>query len=539
VTGGATMRHLAAPETKRGIRPRTLREWRASSAPREGAAAMTTDRPSRALAALSAFVQTPLSRLDDRAREDPFPAVLTLFRQTAETVPAYRAFLAEHGVDPATVATREDFARLPLLTKDGYLRRFPLAARCRGGDLSSCDFVAVSSGSTGEPTFWPRFLSDELAVATRFEQVLHDGFDADRRRTLAVVCFPLGTWVGGMFTASCLRHLAVKGYPITTVTPGNQKPEILRVVRALSPGFEQTVLLGYPPFLKDVVDAGLAEGVRWPELRVKLVLAGEVFSEDWRSLMAERVGLVRPFHDAASLYGTADAGVLGNETPLSVCIRRFLAERPDAARALFGEARLPTLVQYDPWVRWFEPHGNTLVFSADSGVPLVRYHVDDTGGVMAYDAMIARLRDLGLDPEAEVRRHGDRGVRPLPFVWVFGRSHFAVSYYGANVFPDMVSIALEQPSTREWVTGKFVMEVKEDAQRDPHLHVAVELAPGAEPTDARRDEAAEAIVRVLRRLDREFATYVPPERQRPVVTLCAAGDPRWFPPGVKHRYARK
>ncbi len=501
---------------------------------------MSTDRTTRALSALARFVQTPLSRtFDEGALADPFPAVLALFREVAEGVPAYRELLSEHGVDPAEVRTREDFARLPLLTKHGYLERFPLAARCRRGDLSTCDFVAVSSGSTGEPTLWPRFVSDELVVATRFEHVFHDCFEADRRRTLAVVCFPLGTWVGGMFTASCMRHLAVKGYPITTVTPGNQKPEIFRVVRALAPTFEQTVLLGYPPFLKDVVDAGLAEGVPWSELRVKLVLAGEVFSEEWRALMGERAGLARPLQDSASLYGTADAGVLGNETPLSVCIRRFLAGRPDAARALFGEARLPTLVQYDPRARWFEDHEGTLVFSADGGVPLVRYHVDDQGGVVPYATMMARLRDLGLDAEAEARREGDRGVRPLPFVYVFGRSHFAVSYYGANVFPETVSIALEQPETRAWVTGKFVMEVKEDAAHDRQLHVAVELARGAEASDARVDLAAEAIVKVLRRLNSEFASYVPPERQRPRVTLWPAGHPEYFPPGVKHRYARK
>lgn len=501
---------------------------------------MRPDRTSRALSALSDFVRTPLSRvLDAHALADPFPAVLALFREMAAEVPAYRELLSEHRVDPAAVRTREDFARLPLLTKEGYVRRHPLAARCRGGDLSTCDFVAVSSGSTGEPTFWPRFLSDELAVASRFEHVFHDSFEADRRRTLAVVCFPLGTWVGGMFTTSCLRHLAVKGYPITTLTPGNQKPEILRVVRALAPAFEQTILLGYPPFLKDVVDAGLADGIRWSEHRVKLVLAGEVFSEEWRALMGERVGLARPLRDSASLYGTADAGVLGNETPLSVCIRRFLADRPEAARALFGEARLPTLVQYDPWVRFFEEHEGTLVFSADNGVPLVRYHVDDSGGVIPYATMMARLRDLGLDAEAEARREGDRGVRALPFVYVFGRSHFAVSYYGANVFPETVSIALEQPETREWVTGKFVMEVKEDAQRDRELHVAVELAPGSEASDARVSLAAEAIVKVLRRLNSEFASYVPPERQRPRVTLWPAGHPEYFPPGVKHRYARK
>lgn len=36
-------------------------------------------------------------------------------------------------------------------------------------------------------------MTDELAVASRFEQIFHDSFEADRLPTLAVVCFPLGT----------------------------------------------------------------------------------------------------------------------------------------------------------------------------------------------------------------------------------------------------------------------------------------------------------------------------------------------------------
>jgi phenylacetate-coenzyme A ligase PaaK-like adenylate-forming protein len=58
-----------------------------------------------------------------------------------------------------------------------------------------------------------------------------------------------------------------------------------------------------------------------------LVLAGEVFSEEWRTLVGQRTGSRQPYFDSVSLYGTADAGVLGNETPLSIAIRRFLARR--------------------------------------------------------------------------------------------------------------------------------------------------------------------------------------------------------------------
>jgi phenylacetate-CoA ligase len=493
-----------------------------------------------ALPAFQRFVDTPISQLlDDHARADPAAHVLGLFHEVAGSVPAYGAFLRERGVEPRSVRTEADFRALPLLTKENYIKPFPLADLCRGGTISSCDMIAVSSGSTGEPTFWPRFATDEYAVAARFEQVFHDSFEADRRTTLAVVCFPLGTWVGGMFTTSCCRHLAAKGYPITVATPGNNKGEILRVVRQLAPMFEQTVLLGYPPFLKDVVDEGLAEGVPWSDYAMKLVLAGEVFSEEWRTLMAERLGMRRPLWDSASLYGTADAGVLGNETPLSVASRAFLSTRPDAARALFGEARLPTLVQYDPIVRYFEQHERSLVFSGDNGIPLLRYDISDGGGVIPYSAMIDRLRDFGFDAESRVRSQGDRGVRPLPFVYVFGRSHFAVSYYGANVFPEMVSIALEQPETRGWVTGKFVMEVEEDERRDRRLHVAIELAPGRVPPPAFADIAADAIVAALLRLNSEFANYVPAECRRPRVTLWPPGHSEYFPIGVKHRYSRK
>jgi phenylacetate-coenzyme A ligase PaaK-like adenylate-forming protein len=495
----------------------------------------------RALAAYQAYIEGDLDQLlVAHAMMDPWPHLVALFQRTARGVPAYRAFLAERGIDPGSVRDLEGFRRLPLMTKADYFQRYPLPDRCRDGALSACDMVAFSSGSTGEPTLWPRFVSDELAVAWRFEQVFHDSFLADQRPTLAVVCFPLGTWVGGLFTTSACRHLAAKGYPITVVAPGNNRAEILRVVRALGPLYAQTVLLGYPPFLKDVVDAGLAAGIAWSRLAIKLVFAGEVVSEEWRQLMAERTGMGDAAHDTAALYGTADAGVLGNETPLSIAIRRFLADHPDAARALFGQARLPTLVQYDPFERYFETEAGTLVFSGDSGVPLVRYHISDEGGIVAHADLVARLRDLGFDAEAVARRGGARGVRPLPFVYVFGRSHFAVSFYGAKVFPDTVIIALEQPDLRELVTGKFVLEIREDSAGDSELWVAVELTPrgvDAEPT-ALAARLADSIVEVLLRLNSEYTHYVPAERRRPRVTLWPPGHPEYFPVGVKHRYSR-
>ncbi len=500
---------------------------------------MPNEQRPRTLAALQAFLETPLDRrLARHQSESPEEAVLALFRSVAETVPAYRLFLQEQGIHPASIRTFADFQTLPLINKQNYNRRYPLADLCRNGELQTCDMVAFSSGSTGQPTLWPRFWSDELHVASRFEQVFHDSFAADTRRTLAVICFALGTWVGGMYTAACCRYLSAKGYPLMLVTPGNNKEEIFRVVQELGPAFEQVVLLGYPPFLKDVVDSGRARGIDWPRYQIKLVMAGEVFSEEWRTLVGERVGSSAPCYDSASLYGTADAGVLGNETPLSICIRRFLAGQPEAARTLFGAERLPTLVQYDPLSRYFEVQEGTLLFSGDNGIPLIRYHIADTGGVIPFDAMMAFLAERGFDPRAAMVREGKRGNRPLPFVYVFGRSHFAVSYYGANVYPENVMVGLEQPVIREWVTGKFVLEVKEDADRNASLSLVVEMAPSVEADPHKRQAVAESVLAQLMRLNSEFANYTPPDRRLPEVTLVPTGQPDYFPVGVKHRYTR-
>lgn len=485
------------------------------------------------------FRLTPLNRLlAEHQALDPRQKALELFHRCAEQVPAYRRFLQTHRIAPESITTFQAFQALPLVDKTHYMQHYPLPERCFGGSLLGADRVAVSSGSTGQPTFWPRSAAYELDVAMRFEQVFVDSFAADKRNTLAVVCFALGNWVGGLFTTSCCWHLARKGYPLMVATPGNNKAEIFRVVKELAPHFEQTVLLGYPPFVKDVIDAGAAEGIAWPDYRTKLVFAGEVFSEEWRELLGLRIGSTAPCFDSASLYGTADGGVLGNETPLSIAIRRWLSRHPEAARQLFGESRLPTLVQYDPISRFFEVHENTLVVSGENSVPLMRYHIADKGGLLSYDDMWAFLHDHGVHSAKDLGLPADFQPRALPFAHVFGRADFTVSYYGANIYPENIAVGLEQSNIMNWVSGKFVLEAQETSEGDKTLHVAVELLPGVEPAKSMTPLIAESIKTQLLRLNSEFAHYTPPERQLPQVSLHAFADPEYFPIGVKHRYTR-
>ena len=53
----------------------------------------------------------------------------------------------------------------------------------------------------------------------------------------------------------------------------------------------------------------------------------------------------------------------------SVAIRRWLAQRPEAAAQLFGAQRLPSLLQYDPYSRLLERHPEDGAREGGGGLP--------------------------------------------------------------------------------------------------------------------------------------------------------------------------
>jgi phenylacetate-CoA ligase len=189
--------------------------------------------------------------------------------------------------------------------------------------------------------------------------------------------------------------------------------------------------------------------------------------------------------------------------------------------------------------RFFEVVNGTLVVTGDNGVPLIRYHIADRGGICSFAEMIGflethgsvSLEDYGLQP-------GDLGYS-LPFVWVFGRADFTVSFYGANIYPENVVVGLEQPETRRWVSGKFVMETRTDAAGTETLQIAVELLPGLSSGEGLEELVGSSVRRQLLRLNSEFANYVPTAKQQPSIELRPFADPEFFPVGVKHRYTRR
>ncbi len=93
---------------------------------------MQTEQRDRALKAFQEFLTTPLEALLAKNEQiSPESSALGLFHDVAATVPAYKAFLTESGIDPASIQKFDDFQPLPLLTKENYLRRQSLPDLCR------------------------------------------------------------------------------------------------------------------------------------------------------------------------------------------------------------------------------------------------------------------------------------------------------------------------------------------------------------------------------------------------------------------------
>ncbi|MFN8566594.1 MAG: hypothetical protein U0Z44_03520 [Kouleothrix sp.] len=65
----------------------------------------------------------------------------------------------------------------------------------------------------------------------------------------------------------------------------------------------------------------------------------------------------------------------------------------------------------------FRATRGTPLFTGDNGIPLIRYHIADNGGLIGYDELLAFLAGHGFD---RWRPGGRRAARRLPFVYVFG-----------------------------------------------------------------------------------------------------------------------
>jgi phenylacetate-CoA ligase len=434
-------------------------------------------------------------------------AALRVAQEAAARVPAYGRFLREAGYNASRLRTFSDFCALPPTDKASYLTRFSLEQRCLNGDLPRAHMITLSSGTGGPASFWPRFPEHDPPLWASHLRVLHEHFRVRERTTLLVIGAAMGPWGYGTSMTQGGQHvfsdLGARG---TVVTPGLDQEATLRLVEALGPQYDQTVLVSYPALVPALLEAGARRGIDWPALNTAVFVSGEDMSEAQREHVLKLLGKdPEQLVGCVNTFGASEVGgMIGYETHLCLLLRRLCARTPALAVSLFGSTVIPSINQYSPLRYFLQIQDGDILLTQRGAVPLIRYDTHDRGGVVSLEDTIVVCRAHGYDLLGELRARGfgPEHLRRQPFLFAFGRSD-AVIVHGGNVYLHEVAAALEQPDLHRSNSGNFELALVTAADGRLTLKVAVELeadVPPSEPLRARYEhEVLQGLLQVSSR----------------------------------------
>jgi len=469
---------------------------------------------------------------------------LEIFHLCAKQVYAYKDFLKKARIQADKIKTFEDFQTVLPVNKDNYLRSYPLEKLCATSALSGQSLVFTStSGSTGTPFYFPRNGAIDMQSSIYHQMFLKNSLLKTDKSTLVLVCFGMGVWIGGVITYQAFKAISERGYHLAILTPGVNKKEIFEAMKNIAPKYDQIILCGYPPFMKDVVDEAKLYGVNWKKFDLKMIFAAEAFSEKFRDYIARKTGIKNVYRDMMNIYGSADLGTMAEETPISILIRRLALKKGALYKKLFKEAnRLPTFAQFHPGFINFECVDKSVYCTGDNILPLVRYEIGDNGGVIDFDEVERIFTEEGLDLRKEAKKAGiEDTIAELPFVYIYERTDLSVKLYGAIVYPEYVKVGLQDLSLEKYITGKFTMFTKHDKNQDEYLEVNVELKPGINESDWLAQEVSKSVFSSLIAKSAEYKNNsdMLNGKVQPRIVFWPHEHPTHFQTGIKQKWVKK
>jgi phenylacetate-CoA ligase len=476
-----------------------------------------------------------------------------LFHAMAKRVPAYKEFLKDAGVNPADIRLPSDFHLVPPVDKANYFLKYRNQPQllCWDGTLDGAVSFSVTSGSTGNPYFYPTGMVAEEASVSLVEYVLKR-LGLPKQRTLLVNTFTMGTWMAGTAFDNWSRTLAKRWGTLHVVSPGINKVEALRSIQWLwgSGQFDQLVICGYPAMVKELMIQGQAgykdpdtgeqiiQPIDWSRLPMATLHGGDAFPEGFRDTLLRLMGLDaadgRNWGRVTNFYAASEMGLLAPETPISLALRRHLVASDGQLGGLLpGNERQPSVQQFDPELRWFdelpkEGGGSELLLTANNIMPLCRYNTHDTGHVLSYSA----VADLA---ESLVTKHQINGpLEPWPTVMVYGRR--GVALYAANLPEEHFREIAEDARWQATLTGLCVPSVDYDTQQ---LHILFQLRPNVKLTASQAGDMTAWVHQRLQHLSTEYRELVKMNPALfPTCEYAPHNDPR-FAPGVKPKVTKR
>jgi phenylacetate-CoA ligase len=464
---------------------------------------------------------------------------------TTKKVSAYKNFLKKQIGKVPLIKTIKDFKTLPTPDKNKYLRLYPFEKLFLKNQLSEIPRVfSTTSGSTGEPFYFPRTGVQDKQYQLYAELYLRNNFQIHKQKTLYIDAFPMGPWIGGVFTYEVITRIAREAkYSLSIITTGIDTSSIIQTIEKIGKYYDQIIIGSYGPFAKDVLDRGIHEGINWKKYNIKFVFSAEAFPESFRDYVGNVIGSKNVFFDTLNHYGTVDLGTMSYETPICILIRKLAEKNKVLYEKIFGNiVKIPTLTQYLPELFYFESINNNLYCTSESAIPLARYDLGDHGAVVPFGEMFSLFQKFNIDLKKEARKCNiEKSIWELPFVYVFERSDFSVSYYAFQVYPGPIRKILFNKKIQKKVTGKFALESSFSEDQSPKLIVNVELKKNVNFSTSLLREVQKLIHDQLMKTHSEYRETIKHfgKKAEVFVSFWGNGDQKYFKTGVKQKWIKK
>lgn len=451
---------------------------------------------------------------------------LKIFHAAAESIPAYKDFLKRNKVNHERVKTIDDFKAVPITDKNNYINSYSLEKRCWNGEISENNLVAVSSGVSGNPNFWPRNGFQEFESAIIHELLYKYIFEIKKYKSILVIGFPMGVYISGIATVLPSFMISTKAYNLTIVSAGNNKSDLLKFVKSLQEQYDQVILAGHPFFIKDVIETGNKMGINWSKNRLRLMLCSGGFNEIWREYIIKQAGINFSW-DIISTYGSSEMLLMANETPCSIFIKRKMEKDDGFRKKLIQDRQAPNLFQYNPFLRYVETWKNELIFTSLSGIPLIRFNLHDSGFLIKLSEMKKQCSQI------------DKYlVWQLPFLALWGRSDYTVKFYAVNIYPEHINSALNYNSFLKKITGRFTMRKDYLKNLDEFLEIHIELRPEFKSSKKLISIIQNRIVGHLKEINMEYSDACShlEKNLMPRIKLWPYQHEKYFKVGLKPKY---
>jgi phenylacetate-CoA ligase len=386
------------------------------------------------------------------------------FIKAKRRVPAYKSFLKAHNFSkPSFSGLLPNIHEIPEIDKENYIKKFSIDARCVGGKIPIKNIIIdESSGSSGTATNWVRGLKERKRNAKMIEFGMRTL--VGKEPLFVINAFALGPWATGVnVTMSCVSFSKLKSL-------GPEKEKIENTLKQFGKNHNY-VIMGYPPFLKYLVDNSEIE---WDKFNIAFIFGGESMSEGMRDYLFQK-GIKKAY----SSLGASDLELnISAENDFTISLRRLLRSNQSLqSKILKHTGALPMIFQYNPTDFLIESSeaGELIVTIGrpDYIAPKIRYNIHDRGHTLSLKDLYSILKSLNISLDKLAKPQTD-----LPLLLHYGRADMTVSFFGANISPTDVNEVIYSLPELSKIVNSYNLSIDEDNEGAKKLIVSIEVQKG-------------------------------------------------------------